>query len=532
MSKEEENFNLIMQLFLNVATPILALFLDNCLTSRNLNLESFLNTNQHSLYHMCFTNKICCKCSTDRINVSRRFLAVEQLKLIFDCSTPTPSGHDGLCCASAKPEISTNDLDASFINSLLLTFFKKDFWDFLPNQDFGDFLNSNRHMIFHMNVETQCCMCTNGNTLSPTTSKLKLRCLQNIYEFNGLQCQTCSSTANGPSILPCTMTAKQNVSTEWLQEYEVNIIQLFFSPVRIAIATIIDIRNTNICHATSYFMSNCDFLNVKENLERAILVMADTCGTRRITEDRICKTLSNTYHREEVERSLNKIQEQLARESNLQRIVLDLTDTVNNRLDDQGSTTRNMEEKILIAEQKMVFFKMYMDKPPSPFIHDKVLTLNTNDVKHLCEDEHTFNIIPVSHQTKQVFMSTLDYGWIRFGLTGGKYTQFRVKKENNFNKDNQLFHIESVDRPNHYLTMGKLRWWVRAEVYNGPITDDDAFWDIRCLKTEDARGNILSKYMLVPKNSEHFLCVDITERLKGKSDILGRSKMFIFKRVK
>lgn len=322
MSKEEENYFSICLLFLEVATPLLAQFLNICLTKRNQNLQSFINNNQHKLYHLCFTSVRCCKCSVGGMYVPRRCLSVDQLKLLFDYSNPTTATHDQFCCANAKPRISTKDLDASFIYVLLLNFFTDVFWDFLKNQDFESFLNANIHLIFHLCENTKCCMCTNGIASRPRTHKLNQRSLQKIYDLNGSQCQTCSKTTNGLSMLPCKMKAKQNIFKECLDAKEISIYQECCSPLRIGITEIIDIRNSSISHVTNAFMSDSNFYCVKSQIETAMLVVADACGTRQLTEILIHQTLGRRFDRKLLQRCLTVMQDHYDRDQNLEKVII------------------------------------------------------------------------------------------------------------------------------------------------------------------------------------------------------------------
>ncbi|CAG2256949.1 unnamed protein product [Mytilus edulis] len=168
---------------------------------------------------------------------------------------------------------------------------------------------------------------------------------------------------------------------------------------------------------------------------------------------------------------------------------------------------------------------------PTLLKEGQAFSLSNADIDTLCKHNATFELIPCMYPECTVFMSELLAGWIRISEYKERYTRFRFKRRNQASTEKQCFHIESVDFPNYYLIMGFLGWWVRAKFYSGNITDDDATWDIRCLKTDDELGNIFSKYLLVPRNSNLFVCVDRTNRLKGVCDNLDKSKMFIFKRV-
>lgn len=162
----------------------------------------------------------------------------------------------------------------------------------------------------------------------------------------------------------------------------------------------------------------------------------------------------------------------------------------------------------------------------SLFIKKGILSLSVADTNHLCDGGAKFKIKPASYPASTVFMSLLTGGWIRFSDTEEKYTKFKLNRVTNINGGNQFYHIESVDYPKNYLTMGYCGWWVRAKFYEDQPINDDAIWDIRCLKTDAD-----SLYLLVPKKSENFMCVDCTRRLKGSCGVLDVSKMFLFEKV-
>lgn len=182
------------------------------------------------------------------------------------------------------------------------------------------------------------------------------------------------------------------------------------------------------------------------------------------------------------------------------------------------------------TETSAMFFKLYRPQP-NLFLHDQLLTLTHTDVDILCENGAEFQIIPAKYPSSRVFMSTLDSKWIRFSEDEETYTKFRFKRASCSNEEKIFLHIESVNCPKYYLTMGFRGWWVRAKYHDETVNDDAAFWDIRCLKTNDGKGNILLKYMMASKNSNNFVCVDRTNRLKGSNGNLDVSKMFIFERV-
>lgn len=149
----------------------------------------------------------------------------------------------------------------------------------------------------------------------------------------------------------------------------------------------------------------------------------------------------------------------------------------------------------------------------------------------LCEPGTKYNIIPARYDECSVFMSSFSEGWMRFSSLTEKYIEFAFEKGEKSEGGKQFFHIRSVKFPHYYIIMGLFGWWVRAKYYKSKPTDDDASWDIRCLEANDPNGSVPSKYFLVPKRSNQFVCVDMTGRLKGDCRILDSSTRFILKKI-
>lgn len=324
MTKEQDNFLRICLLVFENATQVLIQFLDKCLLRRKLNFHLFLNNNHHDIYHMGFP-KTCCKCSKTRNKVSKRFFSVEQLKVLFDGSNPPPANHTEYCCSTVKPGISTKDLDISLINSLLLGFFSDCFWDFLPSKtshDFESFLNSKKHVIFHICEHCNCCMCRNGNAIITAKTTLKEQTLNKLYIKNGSHCSKCSNGGNAHSIRPCSSIAKQNMEPTKLSEQENSVLQQNFSENRIEITRLVEIRNTVIAHSTSTYMPDARFNCVKDQLKKAILQIADECGNRQNTESLIEHTMQKQLNSQLQKKYETILLEHADRELDLKTVII------------------------------------------------------------------------------------------------------------------------------------------------------------------------------------------------------------------
>lgn len=521
MPTNQENYFRICLLVLEVITPLLQKFLDKCISETNQTLQVFIHNNQHKIYHMCF-NSDCCKCVSQSNKVQNRPLSRKQYEVLFDCSK-TQADHK-YCCATVNPNILMEDLDISLINILLLNFFTDVFWDFLDHQNFESFLNSNKHAIFHMYIKTKCCCCEEGHRFSTTTTQPKAHTIGKLFKTNAPRCKECSKLTN-KQITPCSMVAKTNISERSLKEYEISIFQQHFSSTRIKLDTIVDLRNTVFAHVTKACIPDAEYTSLKDQFVNASLWLYDQYGIEPSVESLIQEKLDQPFDIHLTQMYENKLREQQERNVDLEKVILDFNENIKKKQEDQDNTVKNLEEITLRAERSRNFYQFYQ-RSPSLFIQMLILTLSQADTSHLCDDGSKFKIKPARYPASKVFMSILREGWIRFSDSEEKYIEFLFQRANNANGGKQYYHIKSAAYPNYYLTMGFCGWWVRAKCYDDQPTEDAATWDIRCLKTDE-----LSLYMLVPKNSEDFVCVDFTRRLKGSCGNIDDSKMFLFERT-
>ncbi|VDI16326.1 Hypothetical predicted protein [Mytilus galloprovincialis] len=344
------------------------------------------------------------------------------------------------------------------------------------------------------------------------------------FLFNIPSSNVCKKTTT-PHICFLSPTAGQ--TPEHLDDEYIHILHKQFCSARKALDTLVNYRNV-YGHTDKTHLPVAEYQKVKTNIEKAIMILPKLPGKKEQTREKL-----NNFEKTSLDVVLtctDDIKEEIRNKHREQNIKLDhvkveIKEEISDRHREQDSKLDRVEEKVLRAEISRNFYNVYMFAA-SLFIKKGILSLSVADTSHLCDDGAKFKIKPASYPAFTVFMSLLTGGWIRFSDTEEKYTKFKLNRVTNINGGNQFYHIESVDYPKYYLTMGYCGWWVRAKFYEDQPIDDDAIWDIRCLKTDAD-----SLYLLVPKKSEDFMCVDCTRRLKGSCGVLDVSKMFLFEKV-
>ncbi|XP_063436297.1 uncharacterized protein LOC134717734 [Mytilus trossulus] len=318
-----------------------------------------------------------------------------------------------------------------------------------------------------------------------------------LYLFNTPTGNCC--TKNEPTHI-CSYSATVTLNTTNLEKEYATALLKQFCPARRAVDALVKWRN-KYGHPEEIFLPDAQYRIEKSSIDNEIMILASFSGKDAQTRQKLSELEDISLDPQLCEQYRNTLLEQIDGVTDLKEVVLKFQDSCSTHLKKQDGQLVNIDGKYVF---------------------------NRNFTSKRCAK---FEIKTVKYADYKVFMSQLETSWIRISECKEKNTQFKFKRSTKSDKDKQFFHIESVDRPRHYVTMGFLDIWVRAKFYDDVSSEDDATWDIRCLKTVDQKGNSLPKYLLVPKSSQSFLCVDRTNRLRGCSDHLDVSKMFIFSKV-
>ncbi|XP_052106536.1 uncharacterized protein LOC127739013 [Mytilus californianus] len=128
--RQRENFYRTSSVIVEHGKEVLVLLLDDDLSTRNITLIDFIDQNQHEIYHLCYNEDPCCKCTggtLSRNTPSQRVLLPSHLDILFDKTKPKIAGHNfksrsKLCCSSAKQSLTTACLDLTLLRCLLINF--------------------------------------------------------------------------------------------------------------------------------------------------------------------------------------------------------------------------------------------------------------------------------------------------------------------------------------------------------------------------------------------------------------------------
>lgn len=138
----------------------------------NLTFSELLDQKAHELYHLCFTYD-CCQCrSINKLSYlpNARHIRPEQYFNLFQKDEKIRLyGHNQTnrnCCNFAKKSASLDQIDLSLANTIFVHCCDELLWNCClsaKNMTFQDFLNENKHVIFHMWISDKSCRsCCNG----------------------------------------------------------------------------------------------------------------------------------------------------------------------------------------------------------------------------------------------------------------------------------------------------------------------------------------------------------------------------------
>lgn len=139
----------------------------------NLTFRELLDEKSHELYHLCYQNK-CCQCGPIDTLPNISYIRKDQYLKLFQQDKTRRNGHDQTrhylrCCNFALTSASIDDLDLAFANTILVHCCQELLWYCCleaKNKTLQEFLNENKHVIFHMWISDKSCRsCRNGETL-------------------------------------------------------------------------------------------------------------------------------------------------------------------------------------------------------------------------------------------------------------------------------------------------------------------------------------------------------------------------------
>lgn len=167
LSTMRKNFYRIATLIIDHGADAMRCLLDNFIKKNyRISFRDFISHHQHEIYHQ-FNNNICCQCPKHYRRPCKTVISVWQMDTLFDKNSPKHSNHRHsskceYCCSAIKPNLKLDEIDITLLRYFLVTYFEQEFWHICLNGgvSFKDFLNTNKHDIFHLVLlNTPCCLC-------------------------------------------------------------------------------------------------------------------------------------------------------------------------------------------------------------------------------------------------------------------------------------------------------------------------------------------------------------------------------------
>lgn len=304
--QERENFYRFATLMMDHTKKSFKDLLELHLMKNHLSFEEFLNQNQHELFHLCYFKCPCnCQCINCYILPRNRVLNKSQLDILFDKHGPKLPCHiqkqnAEFCCSKAKSGISTDVLDVTMANCLLTHFCADVFWHCcltLPRLSLEDFLNDNKHDIYHLvvGINNICGHCPNGYTL-PKKQLVNQHYFACLFNKTTQLCSSCSSSSSISTV--CEVKATSGVSVGSIDCVIANMLLQSLCPLRKAVDTLVNLRNKMYGHVPEAKMSNQDYKNCMSEVEKNLIDIAVVCQketeTKQALEDLRQRPLDET----------------------------------------------------------------------------------------------------------------------------------------------------------------------------------------------------------------------------------------------
>ena len=294
MDKEKENFYRIITLIMDQGTKAKRELLKCYLATENITLQYFLSMHLHTLYHLYYNTKKCCKCIKNYKLPQKRILNLVQLEILFDRKPTRPSGGSslqcntsGFCCCqvTTKSTLTVDQLDFTLTRCLLINCCENLFWDVsLAGSTLEFFLNNQRHDIFHLwQTQQSCCHCHKDYNPPGQGQMIKDKQWLSLFSVTSLQnkCPACGSLGNA-----CCVKAIAGISLNSILSDESLRITLLktFCPLRQDIDKLADFRNKVYGHALEVSITDEEYEDKWLKIKACLIALVRQCGSE--TEQR------------------------------------------------------------------------------------------------------------------------------------------------------------------------------------------------------------------------------------------------------
>ncbi|VDI00853.1 Hypothetical predicted protein [Mytilus galloprovincialis] len=260
---------------IGIATQSACHVFEQYLISNGQSLEDFINLHRHDICHLCYNKVRCPHCTTGYHLPYEKVLCTDQLNDLFDSGLKLPCHAFGnlpkFYCCESRMGIQIKDLDLTLIRCLLVNFCQDLFWiNCLNGGIFEDFLNNNKHDIFHMwQVNKQCCQCPAGYTYSCDKRKLSEHEWKILFK-NPIT--PCNFHIQFPSPNSCSLAASSGIVWQQLNK-TIRLTLLDFCELKKDLEKLIKLRNNIQGHRAAREMTHmvdAEFNDIWKEIEDVI----------------------------------------------------------------------------------------------------------------------------------------------------------------------------------------------------------------------------------------------------------------------
>lgn len=292
LSTLRKNFYRIVTLIIDHGADAMRSLLDHFVKKKcKVSFRDFVSNHQHGIYHQ-FNNTKCCQCSRNYHPPFKTTLGVWQMERLFDKNEPKLQNHKSTskceyCCSTVKSTLQIKHIDITLLRFFLVAYFEEEFWQscFLNGMLFHDFLNTNKHDIFHLlQLNTLCCLCIDnpGYAIMVASEKDRLNRIQweKMFHTSGLPCsQHKNNFSNGYTLNPCSVSATKGLRHSDLDGRARMIILTKFSTMMMHIDVLVNARNTVFAHAIKGELSDEEFRQLWIEIEKSIIYISNITNT-------------------------------------------------------------------------------------------------------------------------------------------------------------------------------------------------------------------------------------------------------------
>lgn len=305
-NSETDNFLKIFLSVIEFGTNSQRAMIEHQLKRLNLSFCDLLDEKAHELFHLCF-RKRCCQCGPIDVLPNVMSIREDQFSKLFLLDTTKriashqEKGRVCKCCYVANMSICVDDLDFSLANTILVHSCRELLWHCCldaKKKTFEEFLNENKHAIFHMwTSDKSCRSCRNGKLL-------KVKSTVKATDWNFL------FEKKSSGVDPSCYHANQCITTSNLDSKLSYILLQELSGEIEIIRKLREFRNT-ICHYPSSRMKVHEFEKMWSTIETILLQLSTIYGGNADVKKKLHTMETRGYEGENIRALLERTKKEL-----------------------------------------------------------------------------------------------------------------------------------------------------------------------------------------------------------------------------